>query len=109
MAVLALAVARFAAAPLRRELMIEEPGWAPAANREAPEAREEGDTFFAQRDSVLVRVPADMTVGEFVRLYHLRNTRGVREALQAQLGAFNDSDPIRKGVEVRLHLTVPSK
>jgi hypothetical protein len=89
--------------------MIEEPAWAPAANREAPEAREEGDRFFAQRDWVLIRVPTDMTVGEFVRLYHLRNTRGVREALQAQLGAFNDSDPIRKGAEVRLHLTVPSQ
>lgn len=89
--------------------MIEEPAWAPAVNREAPDAREEGDRFFAQRDSVLIRIPADMTVGEFVRLYHLRNTRGVREALQTQLGAFDDSDPLRKGGEIQLHLTVPSQ
>jgi hypothetical protein len=107
--VVVLVIVRFAAAPIRRELMIEEPAWAPAANHEAPDAREESDRFFSQRDSVLIRVPSNMTVGEFIRLYHLRNTRGVHDALRAQLGVFQDSDPIRKDAEIRLHLTVPSQ
>jgi hypothetical protein len=94
-----VALLRFGAVPLRRTLMIDE----------APEARHESVRFFAQRDSVLITAPADMSVGELIRLYHLRNTRGVREAIQAQLGVANDADPVAKGTTIRLHLTVPSR
>ena len=102
----AYVVVTFLAQPLRDSLMIETPR-APAKAAEAPGARAESDRFLANRDTVVVRVPRAMSVGEFLDLYHLRNTRGIREALQRQAGVQGDAAILPADKELRLHLTVP--
>lgn len=66
----------------------------------------EATRFFADRDTVAVRVPRDMTVADFLALYHLENNRAAREALRDQLGAAAPSDRLREGDRVTLPLTL---
>jgi hypothetical protein len=61
--------------------------------------------FFAGRDSVHVRVPWDMTVGEFLTLYHLENNANARAALERQLGVRARDAYLREGDEVSFRLT----
>jgi hypothetical protein len=61
--------------------------------------------FFETRDSALVTVPRDMSVGEFLALYHLSNHDGVRAALRDQHGVVADGDELRRGTQVRLPLS----
>lgn len=61
--------------------------------------------FFEARDSVTVRVPWDMTLGEFLSLYHLENNAGARAALQRRLGVAASDDVLREGEEVSFGLT----
>jgi hypothetical protein len=105
-AILAYVVGAFLAIPFRDALMIETPR-APEAASKAPGARAESDRFLSNRDTVVVRVPRAMSVGEFLDVYHLRNTRGIREALQRQAGVHDDTGLLSKDKELRLHLTVP--
>lgn len=102
----AYVAAVFLALPVRDAWMIETPR-PPARAAEAPGAREESDRFLANRDTVVLRVPRAMSVGEFLDLYHLRNTRGIREALKRQAGVQGDAAMLPKDRELRLHLTVP--
>lgn len=62
--------------------------------------------FFAERDTVAVHIPYDMTVEHFLSLYHQVNNAGARRALREQLGAANDSDWLRAGDRVTVPLTV---
>lgn len=71
------------------------------------DAPAEAAAFFARRDTVRVRVPRDMTVGEFLALYHLETNTAARTALRDQLGAVADGDVLREGDRVTLTLTVP--
>jgi hypothetical protein len=105
----AVLLARFLGGPIRRGVLIETPRVVPTATPEAVGARREGDLFFVLRDSVHVQLQRDIRVGEFLDLYHLRNTRGIRGALKAQQGVSNDADLLRAGMEIRLHLTVPTR
>jgi hypothetical protein len=61
--------------------------------------------FFGERDSVHVRVTRDMTVGEFLALYHLETNQAARAALERQLGATELDDRLREGDEVTFALT----
>lgn len=70
------------------------------------DAPAEAASFFADRDSVTVRVPWDMSVGEFLALYHLETNPSARAALRDQLGALADGDPLREGDRVTLRLTL---
>lgn len=70
------------------------------------DAPEEAARFFALRDTVTVRVPRDMTVSDFLALYHLETNAGARAALREQLGAAAADDPLREGDRVRLPLTL---
>ncbi len=62
--------------------------------------------FFARRDTVTVRVSRDMTVADFLALYHLETNASARAALRDQLGAVADADLLREGDEVTLTVTV---
>jgi hypothetical protein len=66
----------------------------------------DGELFFADRDSVTVRVPWDMTVGDFLSLYHLENNASARTALAEQLNARGDEARLKKGDEVGFRLTI---
>jgi hypothetical protein len=70
------------------------------------DAPAEAALFFAERDSVTVRVPRDMTAGEFLALYHLETNASARGALRDQLGVLSDTDPLREGDRVTLDLTL---
>jgi hypothetical protein len=61
--------------------------------------------FFEARDSVTVRIPWDMTVSEFLSLYHLENNAAARAALARDLGASARDDLLREGDEVSFRLT----
>ena len=61
--------------------------------------------FFAERDSVLVTVPWDMTVGELLALYHLDNNASARAALETQLGVAEGTDPLERGQALTFALT----
>lgn len=61
--------------------------------------------FFGDRDSVRVRVPRDMTVAEFLGLYHLETNQSARAALERQLGVAEPDDPLQEGDEVTFALT----
>lgn len=108
-AVGAILLVRLLGEPIRRSVLIETPRAVPTEVREPADTREEGDRFLTQRDSVYVQLGRDISVGEFLDLYHLRNTRDIRAALKRQANVSNDSELLKKGTELRLHLTVPSR
>jgi hypothetical protein len=70
------------------------------------DAPAEAALFFAERDSVTIRVPWEMTAGEFLALYHLETNASARGALRDQLGVSSDTDPLRAGDRVTLALTL---
>lgn len=70
------------------------------------DAPAEAARFFAERDSVQVRVPRDMSVAAFLSLYHLETNASARAALRDQLGAVADEDVLREGDVVSFDLTL---
>lgn len=70
------------------------------------DAPAEAAAFFDARDTVVVRISRDMTVGEFLALYHLETNASARAALRDQLGAAAEDDLLREGDRVRLNLTL---
>jgi len=102
-------VGRFLAEPIRRIIFVETPRKVPAAPVEAPGATAAADSFFVRRDQVVYVVPRDITVGEFLDLNHLRNTRGIRDELRAGAGVFEDPQILKAGKTLRFHLTVPAR
>ncbi|HEU4558475.1 MAG TPA: hypothetical protein VFS20_11530 [Longimicrobium sp.] len=102
-------VGRFLAEPIRRAIFVETPRRVPVAPVEASGATAAADSFFVRRDQVVYVVPRDITVGEFLDLNHLRNTRGIRDELRAGAGVFEDPQILRTGKTLRFHLTVPAR
>lgn len=66
----------------------------------------EAARFFAQRDTLTVVVPRDMTLARFLALHHLETHTGAREAIREQLGLTEPSDLLREGDRVTLPLTL---
>jgi hypothetical protein len=103
--VLFLGLASLLGAGIRRAVLINvdvSPAGSEPAFTDAPE---EAARFFADRDSVTVRIPWDMTVADFLGLYHLETNPSARAALRNQLGAVADSDILREGDRVTVNLT----
>jgi uncharacterized membrane protein len=90
---------------VRDAALIEVPATAPDAALTYTDAPD-GEVFFADRDSVTVRIPWDMTVGDFLSLYHLENNASARTALAEQLSARGDEARLKKGDEVGFRLTI---
>lgn len=61
--------------------------------------------FFEGRDSAAVTVSRDMTLSEFLALYHLSNNQAARAALRDQLGVEAEGDELREGTRVVLPLS----
>ncbi|HEX9885001.1 MAG TPA: hypothetical protein VGA70_00860 [Longimicrobiales bacterium] len=102
---LSLAFASLLGPRVRRAVLVEvdvSPVGSEPAFTDAPG---EAARFFADRDSVTVRIPWDMTVADFLGLYHLETNPSAREALRTQIGAVADADVLREGDEVTLTLT----
>ncbi len=97
-------LAKLLGVPVRRAAFIADRASAPAAELRYTEAPQSA-AFFEDRDSVTVRVPWDMSVGEFLSLYHLENNASARAALERQLGASRIKDPLREGDEISFRLT----
>lgn len=92
--------------PSIRRAVLVEVDVSPAGSEPAfTDAPVEAARFFADRDSVTVRIPWDMTVADFLGLYHLETNPSAREALRAQLGAVADADVLREGDQVTVTLT----
>lgn len=105
-----LGLASLVGEPVRNAVLLETDVSPADSELRFSDAPAEAAAFFAVRDSVSVRVPWDMTVGDFLAVYHLEAHDGVREALGSQLGAWALDDPLREGERVRLalNLTRPS-
>jgi len=105
--VAALGVASLVGDEVRSALLVEVET-EPVAELSYRDAPEEAARFFAERDTVTVAVPRDMSVADFLALYHLETNPAAREALRDQLGAVSDADPLREGDQLTLPLT-PSR
>lgn len=104
--VTALGVATLLGEDFREALLVEidtDPAGAELAYSDAPR---EAARFFEDRDTVSVRVARDMTVADFLELYHLQNSAAARDALREQLGAVAPEDLLREGDRVTLPLTL---
>jgi hypothetical protein len=97
-------IATLIGSPVRTAALITDPTAEPAATLRYTEAPQSA-SFFDDRDSVNVRVPWDMTVGEFLSLYHLENNADARASLERQLGVSRAEDLLKEGDEVAFRLT----
>ena len=105
MVVVVLGAARGLGAAIRRAALIETRITPPESGLEFSDSPTEATRFFADRDEVTIRIPRDITVAEFLALYHLGNRPDVRAALREQLDATEDTDLLREGEELTIHLT----
>jgi hypothetical protein len=73
-------------------------------DREAPR-------FLAERNEIEIRVPRDMSAGEFLRLYQLGEFVHVRRQIAKKEGIpeLRDDHRLRKGRVYRITLTPPSE
>lgn len=105
--VVVLGVASLVGEPVRNAVFVETDVSPVGSELSWSDAPAEAARFFSDRDSVRVRVPWDMSVSEFLSLYHLETNPSAREALRDQLGASAPEDPLREGDEVTFTLTQP--
>lgn len=90
-----------------REAVLVEVEVDPASSEPAwSDAPMEAARFFAERDTLTVVVPRDMTLARFLALHHLETHSGAREAIREQLGLSESSDLLREGDRVTLPLTL---
>jgi hypothetical protein len=90
-----------------REAVLVEVDVSPAgAEPTFSDAPLEAARFFADRDTVTVSIPRDMTVSEFLALYHLENNEAARTAIREQVGAASPGDLLREGDRVTVPLTL---
>ena len=104
--VTALGVAALLGEGFREAVLIEVETSPVGAEPTYSDAPREAARFFADRDTVSVVVPRDMTVADFLALYHLENNRAAADALRDQLGAAAPGDLLREGDRVTLPLTL---
>lgn len=105
--ILSLGLAALLGDGVRRAVLVEVERSPLGSRPSYTDAPAEAAAFFARRDTVRARVPRDMTVGDFLALYHLETNAAARAALRDQLGAGADGDVLREGDEVTLTVTVP--
>ena len=101
-----LGMASLLGSTVRKAVLIELDTSPVGSEPSLSDAPDEAARFFADRDTVLVRIPWDMTVADFLGLYHLETNPRARAALRDQLGASSDADVLREGDAVSLTLTV---
>ena len=89
---------------VRAAVLIADRSAAPSAALRYTDAPQSA-AFFEGRDSATVRVPWDMTVAEFLSLYHLENNASARASLERELGAIEADDVLREGDEITIRLT----
>ncbi|MGH7555390.1 MAG: hypothetical protein ACREMQ_20505 [Longimicrobiales bacterium] len=99
-----LGIATLLGSRVREAALIADPSAEPAATLRYTDAPHSA-SFFDERDSVSVRVPWDMTVSEFLSLYHLENNADARAALERQLGMSRPEDLLKEGDQVAFRLT----
>lgn len=104
--ILALGLASLLGDPIRDAVLVQVDRSPVGSQPSYSDAPREAATFFARRDTVRVRVPRDMTVSEFLGLYHLETNAAARAALRDQLGAVADGDLLREGDRVTITVTV---
>jgi hypothetical protein len=103
-ATLALGVAALLGERVRAAALIADRSAAPSAALRYTDAPQSA-AFFEGRDSATVRVPWEMTVAEFLSLYHLENNASARASLERELGAVELDDVLREGDEITIRLT----
>lgn len=105
--ILTLGLASLVGDAVREAVLVEVDASPVGSQPSYSDAPAEAATFFARRDSVEVRVPRDMTLADFLGLYHLETSTAARDALREQLGVVADDDVLREGDRVTLTITVP--
>lgn len=105
--ILALGVAALVGDAVRGAVLVEVDRSPRSAQPSHSDAPAEAAAFFARRDTVQVRVPRDMTLADFLSLYHLETNLSARAALREQLGVVAEGDVLREGERVTLTITVP--
>ena len=107
----ALVTTRWAPA-IRRALMIETRVTADSTGLPLSDAQDRAALeFFDQRDSAVVRVPYDMTVGELLALYQLESNPSAQEAIAAatrRRAPVPHDVPLKAGQAFTILLTPPS-
>ncbi|HZD05118.1 MAG TPA: hypothetical protein VE173_09370 [Longimicrobiales bacterium] len=104
--ILALGLASLLGDPVRDAVLVEVERSPLGSRPSYSDAPREAAAFFARRDTVRVRMPRDMTVGDFLGLYHLETNVAARAALRDQLGAVAEDDLLREGDQVTITITV---
>lgn len=105
--IVALGLATLLGDGVRRSLLVEVDRRPRDSEPSYSDAPSEAAAFFARRDTVRVRIPRDMTVADFLGLYHLETNAAARAALRIQLGASAGGDLLREGDTVTLTVTLP--
>jgi hypothetical protein len=100
----AFGLASLAGEPVRASALVATDAPLPDAALTYADAPDAG-RFFDARDTVTVTVPWNMTVAEFLALYHMENNADARRALREQHAADGEADRLEAGTEVSFHLT----